>query len=73
MPDAPEPRLLRAGRAMAAAAATPCAATSRAWLACAREDLVVAARLDPMDPTARTLLAELVGAHAWAAHHQCAA
>lgn len=73
MPDAPEPRLLRAARAMAAAAATPCAATRRAWLACAREDLVVAARLDSMDPTARSFLAELVGAQAWAAHHQCAA
>jgi hypothetical protein len=76
MPDAPEPRLLRAARAMAAAEATPCAATRRAWLACAREDLTVAARLDPMDPTARSFLAELVGAHAWAAHqshHKCAA
>ncbi len=76
MPDAPEPRLLRAARAMAAAEATPCAATRRAWLACAREDLTVAARLDPMDPTARAFLAQLVGAHAWAAHqshHQCAA
>lgn len=76
MPDAPEPRLLRAARAVAAAAETPCAATRRAWLACAREDLTVAARLDPMDPTARAFLAELVGATAWAAHqahHECAA
>ena len=38
------------------------------WLTCAYEVLAVAARLDPMDPTARSLLAELVGAHAWAAH-----
>ena len=76
MPDAPEPRLLRAARAMAAAEATACASTRRAWLVCAREDLTVAARLDPMDPTARGLLAELVGADAWAAcpsRHECAA
>ncbi len=76
MPDAPEPRLLRAARAMAAAAVTPCASTRRAWLACAHQDLALAAHLDPMDPTARALLAELVGAHAWAAphsHHRCAA
>ena len=77
MPDAPEPRLLRAARAMAAAEATPCASTRRAWLGCAHEDLAVAARLDPMDPTARSFLAELVGAHAWAArpssHPRCAA
>ena len=74
MPDAPEPRLLRAARATAAAEATPCASTRRAWLACAHEDLTIAARLDPMDPTARSFLAELVGA--WAAHashHECAA
>jgi hypothetical protein len=76
MPDAPEPRLLRAARAVASAAATPCAATRRAWLGCAHEDLVTAVRLDPMDPTARALLAELVGCHTWAAgpgHHDCAA
>ncbi len=76
MPDAPEPRLLRAARAMAAAEATPCASTRRAWLACAYEDLAVAARLDPMDPTARSFLSELVGADAWVAHpshHPCAA
>ena len=76
MPDAPEPRLLRAARAMAAAEATPCATTRRAWLACAHGDLLVAARLDPMDLTARSLLAELFSAHACTAHpshHTCAA
>lgn len=67
MPDAPEPRLLRAGRSMAIAASTSCDSMSRAWLAYAQADLLEAARLDTMDPTARGLLAEIVGATAWAA------
>jgi hypothetical protein len=66
MPDAPEPRLLRASRAMAGAAATRCCTTRRAWLELARRDLLEASRLDPMDPTARGLLADLIGGAAWA-------
>jgi hypothetical protein len=67
MPDAPEPRLLRAARSIAIAATTSCACTRSQWLTFAHDDLVTAARLDPMDPTARGMLADLVGASAWAA------
>ena len=67
MPDAPEPRLLRAGRSLAIAARTGDSIAQRAWLAFARDDLLVAARLAAMDPTARGMLADLVGASAWAA------
>lgn len=66
MPDAPEPRLLRAARSIAVAATVTCRARRRAWLAFARHDLLDAARLDPMDPTARGMLADLLGANAWA-------
>lgn len=62
MPDAPEPRLLRAARSIAAAATISCCASRRAWLAFARHDLLDAARLDPMDPTVRGMLADLMGA-----------
>ena len=72
MPDAPEPRLLRAARSIAVAAGIACCATRRAWLAFARHDLLDAARLDPMDPTARGMLAELVGSNAWAFHTDAA-
>jgi hypothetical protein len=64
MPDAADPRLLRAARSMAMADATSCA-TRRAWRSLAEEDLLAATKLDPMDATARALLAELVGASAW--------
>ena len=64
MPDAADPRLLRAARSMAMADATTCA-TRRAWRGLAEADLVAATRLDAMDATARALLAELVGASAW--------
>lgn len=66
MPDAPEPRLLRAARSVAIASTVTCGSTRRAWLAFARHDLLDAARLDPMNSTARTLLAELIGTNAWA-------
>jgi hypothetical protein len=72
MPDAPEPRLLRAARSIAIAAAVTCCTTRRAWLAFARHDLLEAARLDPMDPTVRSMLADLVGANAWAFQVQAA-
>lgn len=72
MPDAPEPRLLRAARSLAAAAATACPSTRRAWLAFAHDDLRTAVHLDPMDATARVLLAELIGPSAWNGH-RCAA
>ncbi len=72
MPDAPEPRLLRAARSIAVAAIMTCCASRRAWLAFARRDLCDAARLDPMDPTARGMLADLVGANAWAFQAQAA-
>lgn len=64
MPDAADPRLLRAARSLAMADVTTCAAR-RAWLAFAESDLVAATRLDGMDATARALLAELIGACAW--------
>lgn len=73
MPDAPEPRLLRAARSIAIAAATSCASARDRWLAFAHDDLMTAARLDAMDPTARGMLADLVGASAWAAQTKCAA
>jgi len=66
MPDAADPRLLRAARSMAMADATTCA-TRRAWRSFAEADLLAALRLDGMDPTARGLLAELRGASAWGA------
>ena len=66
MPDAPEPRLLRAARSMAIAERTAFASIRRDWLAFAHRDLVDVLRIDAMDATARALLAELVGAHAWA-------
>ncbi|MBX3191433.1 MAG: hypothetical protein KF819_30845 [Labilithrix sp.] len=66
MPEAPEPRLLRAGRSLAAASVAPSASTRDAWLAYAHRDVVEAARLDPMDATARVMLADLVGSSAWA-------
>src|SRR5438445_179342 len=53
MPDAPEPRLLRAGRSIAMAACIGSHGARNAWLAFAHADLLVASRLDPMDPTAR--------------------
>ena len=65
MPDASDPRLLRAARSMAMARVTTCG-TRRAWLRYAEADLVAATKLDAMDPTARALLAELIGACAWA-------
>ena len=68
MPDAPEPRLLRAARSIRIAATAGCNSARRAWLDFARRDLLDAARLDPMDATARSMLAELVGANAWAFH-----
>jgi hypothetical protein len=67
MPDAPELRLLRAARSMAIASHVPSGCPRNAWLAFAAADLLEATRLDPMDPTARGMLAELVGATAWAA------
>ena len=67
MPDAPEPRILRAARSIAVAAACACGSTRNAWLSFAYSDLIEASRLDPMDATARGMLAELVGATAWAA------
>jgi len=72
MPDASDPRLLRAARSLAMADATTCG-TRRAWLSFAESDLVAATRLDAMDPTARALLAELIGACAWATHTMQAA
>jgi hypothetical protein len=65
MPDAADPRLLRAARSMAMAEMTTCG-TRRAWRSFAEADLVAATKLDAMDPTARALLAELIGACAWA-------
>jgi len=65
MPDAPEPRLLRAARSIAIAATTACCSTRGAWLAFARHDLLDAARLDPMDATVRAMLYDLVGTSAW--------
>jgi hypothetical protein len=64
MPDAADPRLLRAARSLAMAEVTTCGAR-RAWLRHAESDLVVATRLDAMDATARALLAELIGPCAW--------
>lgn len=64
MPDASDPRLLRAARSLAMAEVTSCGAR-RAWLRYAQQDLVVATRLDTMDATARALLAELIGPCAW--------
>jgi hypothetical protein len=72
MPDAPEPRLLRAARSVAVAATITCCSVRRAWLAFARHDLLEATRLDPMDPTGRAMLADLVGANAWAFQAQAA-
>ena len=66
MPDAPEPRLLRAARSIAIAATITCCSTRAAWLAFAHHDLQDAARLDPMDATGRAMRADLVGASAWA-------
>lgn len=66
MPDAADPRLLRAARSMALADMTTCA-TRRAWRSLAEADLVAAMRLDTMDPTPRALLAELCGSSAWVA------
>ena len=51
MPEAPEPRLLRAARSIAIANALTCSSARAAWLAFARHDLLDAARLDPMDPS----------------------
>lgn len=73
MPDAPEPRLLRAARSTSIALDAACPEMRRAWLAFAHFDLLEATRLDAMDPTARGMLAELVGACAWAAYTPCAA
>lgn len=66
MPDAPEPRLLRAARSIAIAGASTCCSMRRAWVAFAHHDLLEAARLDPMDATVRAVLADLVGRDAWA-------
>lgn len=65
MPDAPEPRLLRAARSLAMAAQSTCCSQRRAWLVYAHWDLETAARLDPMDATARAMIADLIGASAW--------
>jgi len=73
MPDAPEPRLLRAARSIAIAATTSCPCSRSRWLTFAHDDLVTAARLDPMDPTALGMLADLVGASAWTAQTRRAA
>lgn len=67
LPDAPEPRLLRAARSIAIANRTPSCDARNAWLTFARHDLLDAQRLDPMDPTVRAMLTDLVGAAAWAA------
>jgi hypothetical protein len=73
MPDAPEPRLLRAARSIAVAEHAHCGSQRNAWLAFAHDDLSRALRLDPMDPTARAMLAELVGTSAWGMLATCAA
>ena len=65
LPEAPEPRLLRAARSIAIANALCGSSTRASWLAFARHDLLEASRLDPMDPTVRALLADLVGSDAW--------
>jgi|GEM_PF-5296529 len=67
MPNASEPRLLRAARAIALAARATCAHVEQTWLDAARRDLLDAARLDGMDATARVMLSEIVGSAAWAA------
>lgn len=67
MPNATEPRLLRAARALAVAEATGIEATRQACFASAKKDLADAARIDPMDATVRAMLVDLVGSQAWAA------
>lgn len=67
MPNATEPRLLRAARALALANVSGSAGVRRACLESARKDLEEAARIDPMDATVRAMLADLVGAQAWSA------
>ena len=64
MPEAPEPRLLRAARSIANANAAARSDLRDAWLTFARHDLRDAARLDPMDPTVRALLADANAYHA---------
>lgn len=67
MPNATEPRLLRAARALALAEVSSSSCVKRACFESARKDLSEAARIDPMDATVRAMLAELVGAQAWSA------
>lgn len=67
MPNAAEPRLLRAARALALADVSGSYSIKRACFESARKDLAEAARIDPMDATVRAMLSELVGSQAWAA------
>ena len=67
MPNAAEPRLLRAARALAIADVSASSSIKHACFESARKDLAAAARIDPMDATVRAMLSELVGSQAWAA------
>lgn len=73
MPRAAEPRLLRAAAALRHAAIAPTCSVRASFLSAAHADLVAVARIDPMDATARAMLAELAGAQAWAVSAACAA